>query len=196
MLGLPCLLAFCPGSLSRGECPWFFLLSDSWVTLGSSFCLCLRHIRPSVRWEHPSLCLFPRKDFVWQHRVTVCALSCGSVLKVGVFLTVKIGLVPLALSIWMPWNFTFFHNFKLVLHPWMPDWFVNNCPGFPGESVCPAVPVMLTVFCTTGKKRGRIYKSLRLDGVVKVFSISRPKIHKEPAFNSYFIKTFSSPVDL
>lgn len=78
----------------------------------------------------------------------------------------------------------------------MPDWFVNNCPGFPGKSVCPAVPVMLTVFCTTGKKRGRIYKSLRLDGVVKVFSISRPKIHKEPAFNSYFIKTFSSPVDL
>lgn len=68
----------------------------------------------------------------------------------------------------------------------MPDWFVNSCPGFPGESVCPAVPVMLAVFCAIGKKRRRIWKSLRLDGVVKVFSISRPEIHKEPAFINCF----------
>lgn len=75
----------------------------------------------------------------------------------------------------------------------MPDWFVSSCPGFPGESVCPAVQVMLTVFCAIGKKQGRIWKSLRLDGVVKVFSICRSEMHKEPAFNNYFIKTFFPP---
>lgn len=125
-------------------------------------------IHPSVWCIHPSLCLFPRGDCVWQHRMVVSMLSLGSGLKVGCFLMLKMGLVTFALSIWMPLNFVIFYNFKLVLHSWMLDWFVSNCPGFLSESVLPAVPVMLTAFCTMGRKQVWIWKSLRLDALLKI----------------------------
>lgn len=183
MLGLPCLLTFCPGSpeacapgsFSSAAGGWpraVLFVSVSHTSLGAvptSLPLSLPEKRFCVTAPRDSLCT----------KLWICAK--------GWFLSdCEIGLVPLALSIWIPWNFAFFHNFKLVLHPWMADWFVNTCPGFPGESVCPAVPVMLTVFCAIGKKQGGIWKSLRLAGVVKLFSISRLEIRKEPAFINYF----------
>lgn len=45
---------------------------------------------------------------------------------------------------------------------------MSNCPGFLSRSVLPAVPVVLTAFHTMGGKRVRIWKSLRLDALVKI----------------------------
>jgi len=36
------------------------------------------------------------------------------------------------------------------------------------ESVLPAVLVVLTAFCTVGRKRGQIWKSLRRDALVRI----------------------------
>lgn len=159
----------------RHRCLWSLLLSDLWVTLGSSFCLSL------VWCLCPSLCLFPREDCVWQHCMMV------SVLKVGCFLSLKIGLVPLH-SIWMSLNFTFFHNFKLILDSWMLGWFVNSCPGFLRKSVLPAVLVMLTAFCTMECEMGANLQKpeIRCSNKNCLVLLDLKEIHREPTCNYFF----------
>lgn len=132
-------------------------------------------------------CSGPTPLFVSSLEKNVCDSTNSWVWAKGwCFLTLKTGLVPLPFSIWMPLNFTFFRNFKLVLHSGVMDWFVSNCPGFLGESVLPAVLVLSTLH-KEEEMGGNLEKpQMRCSSKNCLMWEDLKEIHREPTCNFFF----------